>query len=114
MILSLQQNPASIKPYLEFLQEFVLPEVRSTMKMLYSISEGSGGDADDQIQDMIRNVIENSVNMVLNGVPKNEWDRIAGMYALFLAPQLTAGAKLLVDMILLLAVYMGQMANGAM
>jgi hypothetical protein len=36
------------------------------------------------------------------------------MYALFLAPQLTAGAKLLVDMILLLAVYMGQMANGAM
>ncbi len=110
MILSLQQNPASIKPYLEFLQEFVLPEVRSTMKMLYSISEGSGGDADDQIQDMIR---RNQVMMDQAERIKSE-DRIAGMYALFLAPQLTAGAKLLVDMILLLAVYMGQMANGAM
>ncbi|MCR4999310.1 MAG: preprotein translocase subunit SecA [Lachnospiraceae bacterium] len=33
-----------------------------------------GENMKSQIQDMIRNVIENSVNMVLNGVPKNEWD----------------------------------------
>ncbi len=110
MILSLQQNPASMKPYLEFLQEFVLPEVRSTMKMLYSISEGNGGDADDQIQDMIR---RNQVMIDKAERLKNE-DRMAGMYALFLAPQMTAGAKLLVDMILLLAVYMSQMAESLM
>ncbi|MBP5266634.1 MAG: preprotein translocase subunit SecA [Lachnospiraceae bacterium] len=33
-----------------------------------------GENMKSQIQDMIRNVIENSVNTVLNGVPKNEWD----------------------------------------
>ena len=33
-----------------------------------------GENMKSQIQDMIRNVVENSVNSVLNGVPKNEWD----------------------------------------
>ncbi|SFT55120.1 preprotein translocase subunit SecA [Lachnospiraceae bacterium XBD2001] len=33
-----------------------------------------GENMKPQIQDMIRNVVENSVNSVLNGVPKNEWD----------------------------------------
>ncbi|MCR5640157.1 MAG: preprotein translocase subunit SecA [Lachnospiraceae bacterium] len=33
-----------------------------------------GENMKSQIQDMIRNVIENAVNTVLNGVPKDEWD----------------------------------------
>jgi len=105
-ILELQQNPANIGPYLQFLKEFTLPEVRSTMKMLYSLSEGSGGDADAQIADMIH---RNQLLMDKAEKIKNE-DRMAGMYLLFLAPQVTAGCKLLVDMMLLLFLYMGQMS----
>ena len=39
-------------------------------------------------------------------------DSLAGMYALFLAPQVTGGLKLICDMVLLFAVYMGNMSGG--
>ena len=41
---------------------------------------------------------------------KNE-NALAGMYALFLAPQITGGIKLTVDMLLLFVVYMVKMGN---
>ena len=42
---------------------------------------------------------------------KNE-DSLAGMYALFLAPQLTGGGKIIVDMLVLMVLYLGQYAPG--
>lgn len=104
LILDLKVYPESIEPYRRFLADFSLPEVASSMKMLYSISSGTGGDAKNQISDIIRR------NQLLFDRAKkleNE-DKVAGMYALFLAPQLTGGLKLVVDMILLLVMYLGQ------
>ena len=103
LIDGLKQAPDSIEPYIGFLKDYTLPEIHSAMKMLYSISEGSGGDARVQIADIIR---RNQRLMDRAERMKNE-DAIAGMYGLFLAPQITAGVKLCVDMLLLLAVYMG-------
>ena len=103
LIEGLKSTPDSIEPYISFLKEYTLPEIHSAMKMLYSISEGSGGDARSQIADIIRRnqrLLDRAERM------KNE-DAVAGMYGLFLAPQITAGVKLCVDMLLLLAVYMG-------
>ena len=77
------------------------------MKMLYSISEGTGGDVTAQIGDIIRR------NQALTDRAdrlKNE-DAMAGMYALFLAPQITGGFKLAVDMVLLFIVYMARLGN---
>ncbi len=93
----LRLHPTDMEPYLAFLQDFPLPEVQSTMKMLYSISEGTGGNAKSQIQDIIR---RNQVLLDKAERIKNE-DALAGMYALFLAPQLTGAAKLLVDMLVI-------------
>lgn len=107
LILDLKTYPESIEPYKRFLSDFSLPEVASSMKMLYSISSGTGGDAGSQISDIIRR------NQLLFDRAKkleNE-DRVAGMYALFLAPQLTGGFKMVVDMILLLVMYMSQQTN---
>jgi hypothetical protein len=39
-------------------------------------------------------------------------DAMAGMQVLFLAPQITGGLKMLVDMVLLFTVYMVQLGNG--
>lgn len=104
----LKMNPNDKKAYTDLLSDFTLPEVRSTMKMLYSISEGKGGEARSQIADIIRR------NQEMSDKAKRQQnsDSLAGMYALFLAPQLTGGLKLVCDMILLFAVYMGSMANG--
>ncbi|MCR4999636.1 MAG: hypothetical protein K6A05_07350 [Lachnospiraceae bacterium] len=98
---ALKKEPGNLAAYQEFLKEFTLPEVRSAMKMLYSLSTGSGGDAIHQIADMIQRnqKLKNEQDAM------NEVDSLAGMYALFLAPQVTGGMKLVVDMILLLVLY---------
>ena len=106
MIGKLKANPNDRSAYTDFLSEFTLPEVRSSMKMLYSISEGSGGDARLQIADIIRR----NQKLLDKAEKMKDEDTLAGMYALFLAPQLTGGMKLMVDMILLFAVYLGNMA----
>lgn len=96
LIERLKKQPTELEPYLLFLQDYPLPEVQSSMKMLYSISEGTGGNAGNQIADIIRRnerLLDQAQKM------KNE-DALAGMYALFLAPQLTGGAKLLADMMM--------------
>lgn len=108
MMKALEKHPADIAPYLNFLKDFPLPEVRSSMKMLYSLSEGTGGDASFQIADIIR---RNQVMLDKAQKMKNE-DALAGMYALFLAPQLTGGVKIVIDMLVLLVSYLGSYGLG--
>ena len=105
LILELKKDPTGMKPYNEFLGDFNLPEVRSAMKMLFSLSEGTGASASEQIEDIIRR----NQYMMDKAEKLHMEDTASGMYALFLAPQLTGGFKLLVDMILLLVVYLGKM-----
>jgi hypothetical protein len=95
---------------MDFLSDFTLPEVKSTMKMLLAIAEGNGGDERSQIADIIRR----NQKMQDEANRQKDKDSLAGMYALFLAPQLTGGLKLVVDMILLFIVYLGQMGTGTM
>ncbi len=105
LIEKLRLYPTEIEPYLSFLEDYQLPEVASAMKMLYSISEGTGGDEGAQISDMIR---RNQILLDQSDRLRDE-DALAGMYALFLAPQLTGAAKLLADM---LVIFYGLAATG--
>lgn len=43
LIQDLQQKPTDMEPYLAFLQTYALPEVQSSMKMLYSFVGGHRG-----------------------------------------------------------------------
>ena len=99
-------NPNGIKPYMEFLQDFTLPEVRSSMKMLYSLSEGGGGDSSVQIA----NIIGRNEKMLDKAEKLRAEDSMAGLHGLFLAPQLSAGFKMLIDMIIMLLMYMSSNA----
>ncbi|MCR4611000.1 MAG: hypothetical protein K5644_03785 [Lachnospiraceae bacterium] len=105
LILDLKKDPTGMKPYNDFLSDYNLPEVRSAMKMLFSLSEGTGASASEQIEDIIRR----NQYMMDKAEKIHMEDTASGMYALFLAPQLTGGCKLLVDMILLLVIYLGKM-----
>lgn len=108
LIQKLQLRPTDMEPYLEFLQEYALPEVQSSTKMLYALSEGTGGNANNQISDIIR---RNQLLLDQAQKMKNE-DALGGLYALFLAPQLTGGAKMLVDMGMLFYAMMATSALG--
>ena len=91
----LQENPNSVEPYNEFMEGIEVWGVHAAMKMLYSISVGSGGDADAQITDILRR------NNIFLEHAREVADRNAmvDMYLLFGAPILTGSAKLLVDMV---------------
>lgn len=101
----LEKEPESVIPYLDFMKDFNVPEIQSSMKMLYSISEGTGGDSGKQIAEIIRRN-----NMLLDKSEKNAFDNVlAGMYGLFLAPQIIGGAKLLTDMMVFFVMFMTQL-----
>ena len=64
------------------------------MGMLYAVSIGNSGNAEDQIDELI------TKNLEMLDIADSERlkDNTAGMYLLFLAPVVTASFKLIVDM----------------
>ena len=94
LIGKLQLSPENAAPYHSFLQEFEIPEIQSAMSMLYALSAGHGGDSDSQLGELI----SRNQEMLDEAEEYKNSDRNAGLYLLFLAPVLTASAKMLLDM----------------
>jgi len=104
---ALTENPNASLPYIEFMKFFDMPEITSSMKLFYAISNGSGGDVNQQIRDII-----NRNNLMLDKAERlaNE-NSIAGMYMLFLSPQIFGGAKLMIDMVVFFLAFMGNFGD---
>ncbi len=93
-----EEDRVTIEPYLHFMEFAGVPEIQSSMKMLYSISQGAENDADTQINDIIRRN-----NMMLDKAEKiRNDDMLSVFYGLLLMPQLTASVKLIADMFIFL------------
>ena len=94
LIDEIEINPESSEPYYSFLEEFDVPEVHSTVGMLYSISQGSSANTQQQIKELLVR------NQELLDVADRErlHNKNSLMYLLFLAPVLTASLKLVIDM----------------
>jgi hypothetical protein len=98
-------DPASSDPFMEFFGEFEIPEVTTSMQMLYSLSIGSGGDSDEQITNIV-----NRNNTILDRAEQKRNDNsLSGMYTLFLLPVLLGGVVLMVDMSMFLMAFMSNM-----
>jgi hypothetical protein len=77
------------------------------MKVLYSLSENGNGSVVNEMGEILernRTMIDRSAKL------KNE-DEMSGMVALFLAPQLTAGFKMLIDMMVMFTMYFSDFTN---
>lgn len=94
LVARLEINPEDAEPYHRFLEVFALPEVASTMSMLYSLSIGNSGNAKRQIAELI----EKNQKMLDVAEAARMKDKNSGMYLLFLAPVVTASLKLVIDM----------------
>ena len=90
----LDMEPESSGPYHRFLEKLTLPQINAAMGMLYAVSIGNSGNAEDQIDELI------TKNLEMLDIADSERlkDNTAGMYLLFLAPVVTASFKLIVDM----------------
>lgn len=95
---ALLENPNSDKPFFDFFREFNIPEVTTSMKMLYSLSIGTGGDPEEQLVHIVR---RNNA-MLDRAEQKADSDTLAGMYTLFLMPILVCGVVLTIDMCMFL------------
>lgn len=105
MVDGLKRDPDSIDPYLEFLSMFKLSSVQSAMKMLYAISESGTGDAQSQITVLVQ---RNSKLMDKAEKLMNE-KNLAGMNGIFYLPQVTVSFQTIVNMVVFMLVFLGQM-----
>lgn len=103
---SLRKSPDSVEPYLEFLSMFKLSSVQSAMKMLYAISESGIGDAQTQITVLVQ---RNSKLLDKAEKLANE-KSLAGMNGIFYLPQVTVSIQTMVNMVVFMLVFLGQMA----
>ncbi len=89
------ENPKSNEPYINFLGFLGMPSVTSSMQMLYALSAGTGGDANEQIAEIVRKnngMLDKSEQMAGEGA-------LAHLVALFMAPVISSSLKLGIDMI---------------
>lgn len=91
---ALLEEPNSDKPFFNFFREFNIPEVTTSMKMLYSLSIGTGGDPAEQLV----HIICRNNSMLNRAEQKADDDSLASMYTLFLMPILVCGVILTIDM----------------
>ena len=92
-----------MKPYINFLSSFELPDISSAMKMLYSLNEAGLDEVVTQINTLVQRnnqLLEKSERM------KNS-DSIAITGYLVILPMAISLVKMIVDMGLILVGFMG-------
>lgn len=100
----IQENPTDSEPYFSFLEYLDVPKVQEAMKLLYSISSGTGGNIDEQMLA----VIEKNNDMTIRSEKLKNDNKVAGMMGYLFFPVLPTGMKLMVDLaMILLTLYRG-------
>ena len=102
---NLKRKPDSMEPYLNFLTKFQLSSVQSSMKMLYAISESGSGDAQAQI----RILVQRNSKMLDKAEKFTNEKNLAGINGVFYLPQVTVSFHTIVNMVVFMIVFLGQM-----
>ena len=102
---SLKKTPDALEPYLNFLGMFELSAILSSMKMLYAISESGNGDAQSQI----RILVQRNSKMMDKAEKLSNERSLAGINGIFYLPQVTVSFQTIVNMVVFMMVFLGQM-----
>lgn len=94
----IQKDPTEAAPYFSFLEDYDVPKVQEAMKLLYSISSGTGGNIEEQML----SVIDKNNDMTLRSEKIKNDNRIAGMMGYLFLPVLPTGIKMMVDLVLVM------------
>lgn len=107
ILLDFEQYPVGIEPYDNFLKELDVKEVKSSMKMLYSMGELGKEESDVQIGSIIdRNIkLENQSEEMKNS------DRVGAASFLSVVPMFVGVIKIMLDMLLMILVFTGELSN---
>lgn len=97
------RNPNSIQPFANFFDFLPLPQVQSSMKLLYSIAEFEQKKSDTQLMELVE---RNSLLMDKAEKYRND-DRLSTTFVVKFIPMGISSVKLMSDLVVLLVSYMG-------
>ena len=95
---TLQKFPTKPDAYFQFLEDYDVPRVHESMKLLYAISTGKGGNTKEQ---MLQIVEKNNTMTMQSERMKND-NKVAGMMGYLFYPVLPVGVKMMADMFLMM------------
>lgn len=103
LIKELDDDPVTMKPYINFLSTFELPDISSAMKMLYSLNEAG----QDEVVTQINTLVTRNNELLEKSERLKNSDSIAITGYLVVLPMVFYLVKMIVDMALILVGFMG-------
>jgi hypothetical protein len=107
LLIDFEKFPVGIEPYDNFLNELDLPDVKSSVKMFYSINELGKEESEKQIN----SIIDRNNKMVQHAEEMKNKDKIgaAGMFTAI--PMILGVIKIMSDMVLMIIVFTSSISN---
>lgn len=103
----IEAEPDSIQPYLSFMRKVSIPDITSSMKVLYSMAEYGTDDIGGQIGPLV----ERNALMTDKSERLKAEDEIAGISLLILLPMITGVLKMLADLALVVVFILSAVKN---
>lgn len=103
----IEYRPDSVRPYLSFMERVPLPDITSSMKVLYSMAEFGAYNISGQIGPLV----ERSTVMTDKAERLKAEDYLAGVSLLVLLPMITGVMKMLADLGLVMVYILSAVKN---
>lgn len=103
----LNENPGEISSYTKFCEVFDMPDVKSAMRMLYTLSEIGSGDSQEQM----KNLIGNNSEIIAYAEKIRNSREMGRMKLIFSMPVLSGSAKMLIDLTTILLYVLPSLTN---
>lgn len=107
LLIDFEKYPIGIEPYDNFLKEFSLPDIKSSIKMFYSINELGKEQSDKQIS----SIIDRNNRMAQQAEEMKSRDQIGAAGMLTAIPMIVGVIKIMADMFLMILVFTSSILN---
>lgn len=101
LLIDFEKYPVGIEPYDNWLKEFELPDIKSSMKMFYAMSELGKEESVNQLNC----IIDRNNRLTRNAEEMKNKDRIGTAGLLTSIPMLVGITKIMIDMVLMIVVF---------
>lgn len=107
LLLDFEKYPVGIEPYDNLLREFDLDEIKSSMKMFYSINELGKEQSDQQIN----SILDRNNKLAGHAEEMKNQDQIGAASMLATIPMIVGIVKIMIDMVLMIMVFTTSIGN---
>ena len=107
LLVDFEKYPVGIEPYDNFLKELDLQDIKSSIKMFYSMNELGK----DQSENQLESIIDRNNKMAGRAEEMKNKDKIGAAGMLTALPMLVGVIKIIVDMILMIIVFTSSISN---